>query len=182
LPLRYFSYPFLNNGKTVEDKNRFENWLMNRGLRSVKYTFDNQEWMYSFAYDMARRDNDINTMKEIRIEYLDYMTKMLEHFEGYSQDMFGRDIAQTLVLTPSRLITDTADEFFGLLAKRGYKFVSMDEAQSDEAYQTEEKIVDSKSGISWFERWQMAKGKKLRDEPRVSALVWKTWQEMMDKK
>jgi len=182
LSLRYFSYPFLNNGKTVEDKNRFENWLMNRGLRSVKYTFDNQEWMYSFAYDMARRDNDINTMKEIRIEYLDYMTKMLEHFEGYSQDMFGRDIAQTLVLTPSRLITDTADEFFGLLAKRGYKFVSMDEAQSDEAYQTEEKIVDSKSGISWFERWQMAKGKKLRDEPRVSALVWKTWQEMKDKK
>ena len=182
IPLRYFSYPFLNNGKTAEDKNQFESWLASRGLRSVKYTFDNNEWMYSFAYDMARKDNDINTMKEIRIEYLDYMTKMLEHFEGYSQDMFGRDIAQTLVLTPSRLITDTADEFFGLLAKRGYKFVSMDEAQSDEAYQTEEKIVDSKSGISWFERWQMAKGKKLRDEPRVSALVWKTWQEMKDKK
>jgi len=182
LPLRYFSYPFLNNGKTAEDKNRFENWLNDRGLRPVKYTFDNQEWMYSFAYDMARLDNDINTMKEIRAEYLDYMTKMTDHFEAYSQDMFGRDIAQTLVLTPSRLITDTADEFFGMLHKRGYKFVPMDEAQSDEAYQTKEALVDSKSGISWFERWQMAQGKKLRDEPRVSRAVYETWNASETKK
>jgi len=124
----------------------------------------------------------VNTMKEIRVEYLDYMTKMTEHYEAYSQEMFGRDIAQTLVLTPSRLVTDTADEFFGFLAKRGYKFVSMDEAQSDEAYQTKEALVDSKSGISWFERWQMAQGKKLLDEPKVSKTAWRIWQEMKDKK
>lgn len=43
LPLRYFSYPYLNNGKTTEDRTRFENWLNARGLNSVKYTFDNSE-------------------------------------------------------------------------------------------------------------------------------------------
>ncbi len=177
LPLRYFSYPFLNNGKTLEGKTKFENWLTGRGLRSVKYTFDNQEWMYSYAYDMARKDNDVNAMNEIRAEFIDYMTKMLAHYEAYSSEMFGRDIAQTLVLTPSRLVADSADELFGTFAKRGYKFVSMDEAQADAAYQTEEKIVDSKSGISWFERWQMAQNKKLRDEPRVSKLVYKIWNE-----
>jgi hypothetical protein len=182
LPLRYFSYPFLNNGKTIEDKNQFENWLTSHNLRPVKYTFDNSEWVYSFAYDMARKDNDINRMKEIRAEYLDYMTKMTDHYEAYSQEMFGRDIAQTLVLTPSRLITDTADEFFGMLEKRGYKFVSMDEAQADEAYQTKEAIIESQSGISWFERWQMTQGKKLRDEPKVSESIWRTWQERKDKK
>ena len=181
-PLRYFSYPFLNTGKTIEDKNKFENWLASRNLRSVKYTFDNSEWMYSFAYDKAREDNDINKMKEIRAEYLDYMTKMTAHYEAYSQELFGRDIAQTLVLTPSRLNTDTADDFFRMLEKRGYKFVSMDEAQADEAYQTEEKFVDSKSGISWFERWQMAKGKKLLDEPKVSESVYQTWETMKNKK
>ncbi len=182
IPLRYFSHPFLNNGKTIDDKNQFENWLNARGLRSVKYTFDNNEWVYSFAYDMARKDNDINTMKEIRADYLNYMTKMTDHFEAYSQEMFGRDIAQTLVLTSSRLITDTADEFFGMLQKRGYQFVSMDAAQADEAYQAKEAIVESKSGISWFERWQMAQGKKLRDEPKVSEPVWRTWEEMKNKK
>ena len=179
---RYFSYPFLNTGKTLEDKNRFENWLQTRGLRSVKYTFDNQEWMYSHAYDMARKDNDINTMKEVRAEYLDYMTRMLDHYEAYSQEMFGRDIRQTMVLTTSRLVTDTADEFFGLLEKRGYAFVSMDEAQADEAYKTPETFAGVKAGISWFERWQMARNKKLRDEPKVSPLVEKMWNEARLKK
>ncbi len=133
--------------------------------------------MYSYAYDVARKDNDVNTMKEIQAEFVDYMTKMTDHYEAYSQEMFGRDIAQTLVLTPSRLVADSFDEVFGMLQTRGYKFVSMDEAQKDAAYQTEEKFVDSQSGISWFERWQMAQGKKLRDEPKVAADVEKIWNE-----
>jgi peptidoglycan/xylan/chitin deacetylase (PgdA/CDA1 family) len=174
--LRYFSYPYLNTGKTNEDKERFENWLAARGLRSVKYTFDNQEWMYSFAYDAARKDNDINTMKEIRAEFLDYMAKMLRHYEAYSQEMFNRQIPQTMVLTPSRLVADTADELFGMLENQGYAFVSMDDAQSDEAYLSAESFAGVKSGISWFERWQLAQGKKLREEPEVSKSITDAWE------
>ncbi len=175
LSLRYFSYPFLNTGKTLKEKDEFESWLNNRGLQSVKYTFDNSEWMYSFAYDIARKDNDVNTMNEVRAAYLEYMEKMTAHYEAYSAEMFGRDINQTLVLTSSRLVADTADEFFGMLAKRDYQFVSMDEAQADEAYQTKEAQIETQSGISWFERWQTAKGKRLLDEPKVSQYVQKVW-------
>jgi hypothetical protein len=179
---RYFSYPFLNTGKTAEDHERFEALLKTRGLNSVKYTFDNQEWMYSFAYDAARKENDVNAMREIRAQFLDYMAKMLRHFETYSKEMFNRDIAQTMVLTPSRLVVDASDALFGMIEKQNYRFVSMEEALRDEAYQTKAAHVDSESGISWFERWQMAKGKKLLDEPRVSALVYKMWNERKDKK
>jgi hypothetical protein len=172
---RFFSYPFLNTGKTTEDKAKVEAWLASRGYSSVKYTFDNQEWMYSWAYDMARNDNDVNTMKEIREAYLSYMEKMFEHYEAYSREMFGRDIPQTMVLTPSRLITDTADEFFGMAAKRGYSFVSVDEAQRDPAYGTREDFK-GEAGISWFERWAMAKGDRLRVEPSVDPDVQKAWE------
>ena len=175
-PPRYFSYPYLNTGKTLEDRAKVEAWLASRGYTPVKYTFDNQEWMYSYAYDMARNDNDVNTMKEIREAYVAYMGRMFDHYEAYSTDLFGRDIPQTLVLTPSRLITDTADEFFGMAAKRGYTFVTIDEAQSDAAYRTKEDFVGN-AGISWLERWSMAKGRQLRKEPEVDQGVEKTWQE-----
>jgi len=180
-PLRYFSYPFLNTGKTADERNRFEKLLAEKGLLPVKYTIDNQEWMYSYAYDMARNDNDIGTMTEIRVGFVNYMSKMFDHYEAYSQEMFGRDIAQTMVLTPSRLVTDSSDELFGMIEKRGYKFVSMDEALSDEAYKTPESFY-GKSGISWFERWQMASGKALRSEPEVSEYVQKIWDEAKAKK
>ena len=174
LPLRYFSYPFLNTGKNAEERNRFESWLDERDLKSVKYTVDNQEWMYSYAYDMARKDNDLNRMIQIRVEFINYMSKMFDHYEAYSQEMFGRDISQTMVLTPSRLVADSADELFGTIEKRGYQFVSMDEALKDAAYETPETFC-GKAGISWFERWQMMQGKKLRAEPEVSKSVEEAW-------
>ncbi|MDQ3179820.1 MAG: polysaccharide deacetylase family protein [Acidobacteriota bacterium] len=181
LQLRYFSYPFLNTGKTVEERNRFENWLKERNLTSVKYTIDNNEWMYSYAYDLARNDNDISTMTEIRVEFINYISKMFDHYEAYSTELFGRDINQTMVLTPSRLVADSSDDLFGMIEKRGYKFVSMDEALSDEAYRTEENFV-GEWGISWFERWAKTQGRKLRDEPKVSADVQKIWDENKSKK
>jgi beta-lactamase regulating signal transducer with metallopeptidase domain len=171
---RYFSYPYLNTGRSAEERDRFESWLNAQGLSSVKYTIDNNEWMYSYAYDMARNDNDVNTMKEIRAAFIGYMSKMFDHFEKYSSEMFGRDIAQTMVLTPSRLVADTADDLFGMIQKRGYQFVSMSDAQADPAYQTAENFFGH-SGISWFERWRMKQGQPLFDEPKVDAEVQKIW-------
>jgi beta-lactamase regulating signal transducer with metallopeptidase domain len=175
LSLRYFSYPFLNTGKTDADHVEFEKWLSSRGLQSVKYTIDNSEWMYSYAYDMARNDNDVNTMNEIRESFVNYMGQMFDHYETYTQRLFGRDIAQTMVLTPSRLIADTSDELFGMIEKRGYSYVSMAEAQADPAYQTEERFA-GKSGISWFERWTIHKKQPLLEEPKVSKQVWDAWE------
>ena len=180
LPPRYFSYPFLNTGKSIEDKAKVEAWLASRGYTSVKYTIDNQEWMYSYAYDMARNDNDLSTMKDIRESYLAYIGKMFDHYEAYSQEHFGRDIPQTMVLTPSRLITDTADEFFAMIAKRGYTLISIDEAQGDPAYKTPEDFTGD-AGISWFERWSMAKGLRLRHEPDVDPVVQRIWAERQAK-
>ena len=174
-PPRYFSYPYLNTGKTAEDKAKVEAWLANRGYTSVKYTFDNNEWMYSYAYDIARNDNDVNTVKEIRESYLTYMSKMFDHYEAYSRDMFGRDIPQTMVLTSSRLVTDTADDFFAMAAKRGYEFITVDEAQGDRAYKTKESFT-GEAGISWFERWSMSQGKALRVEPGVDFAVERIWE------
>jgi hypothetical protein len=132
--------------------------------------------MYSYAYDMARNARDQNAMKEIRDSYLAYMSKMFDHYEAYSAEMFGRDIPQTLVLTPSGLTADTADEFFEMARKRGYSFVSVNEAQEDPAYKTKESFY-REAGISWFERWAMAKGERLRSEPEVDQSILATWNE-----
>ncbi len=180
LPLRYFSYPYLNTGKNSEERNRFEAWLTSRGLTPVKYTIDNQEWMYSFAYNIAKLNRDNEAADKIRAEFIEYMSKMFDHYETYSQEIFGRDIAQTMVLTPSLLVGNSFDELFGMIEKRGYKFVSMEEALSDPAYQTPENFY-GKAGISWFERWRMTQGGELLDEPQVLPAVEEVWQNRNNK-
>lgn len=174
MPPRYFSYPFLNTGKSSKDRAAVEAWLANRGYTSVKYTFDNSEWMYSYAYEMYRKAEDENAQQQIRDAYIAYMGRMFDHYEAYSQEMFGRDIPQTLVLTPSRLVVDTADAFFAMASKRGYSYVSIDDALSDVAYKSKDDF-NGEAGISWFERWSMAKGSKLRAEPEVDQFVEAAW-------
>jgi beta-lactamase regulating signal transducer with metallopeptidase domain/peptidoglycan/xylan/chitin deacetylase (PgdA/CDA1 family) len=174
LRLRYFSYPYLNVGKE-KDRSRFESWLKSRDLSPVKYTIDNQEWMYSFAYEAAIKEGKQDKASEIRTQFLDYMRKMFDYYEPYSLELFGREISQTMVLTPSQLVADSADDLFGMIKSRGYEFASLADVQADEAYQTKEVDLDSKRGISWLERWQLAQGKKLREEPAVSTLVMDEW-------
>jgi len=79
------------------------------------------------------------------------------------------------VLTPSRLVADSADDLFGLFQKRGYTFITIDQAQSDEAYKTPETMVGD-FGTSWFDRWARTQGRKLPKEPAVDPAVWDTWQ------
>jgi len=177
---RYFSYPYLNTGKSAEDRDKFEGWLNTQGLSSVKYTIDNNEWMYSYAYDMARNDNDVNTMKEIQGAFINYMGRMFDHYEAYSQETFGRNIPETMVLTPSRLVADSADELFAMIEKRGYKFVSMGNALRDEAFNTPESY-EGDNGISWYDRWTLTAGKRLKDEPQVDPLVQKIWNDRKTK-
>ena len=61
------------------------------------------------------------------------------------------------------------------------QFGSMKEALTDEAYKTQESFYGN-SGISWFERWTLAQGKKLREEPKVDEEVQKIWDEKNSKK
>jgi hypothetical protein len=119
-------------------------------------------------------DNDLNTMKEVRSAFIDYMAKMFDHYEMYSVETFGREIPETMVLTPSRLVTDTADDLFGMIKKRGYSFVSMETALADSAFQTAENY-EGESGISWFDRWTLTAGKRLKDEPEVAPFIQKMW-------
>lgn len=171
--LRYFNYPLRDTSITDDDIQRCEARLKLYNLSVVKYSIDNQEWMYSFPYEMARRANDSGKMLEIKSEFLKYMTEIFDHYEAYSQQTFGRNINQTMGLSTNRLVADSADELFEMLEKRGYEFVSMEEAQSDIAYQTQEDFAGVKAGMSWF--GHRAKNKLRLDELSEGEKIQLEW-------
>ena len=46
------------------------------------------------------------------------------------------------------------------MEKKGYRFVSLETALNDAAYQTRDEYVGS-AGISWLHRWQPTLGKRM---------------------
>ena len=76
--------------------------------------------------------------------------------------MVGREFPQVLMLTAGALNADAFDDLAQMLKRRGYSFVTMEQAVRDPAY----KMADTYTGLrgdSWIARWAVSKGMEYRD-------------------
>jgi peptidoglycan/xylan/chitin deacetylase (PgdA/CDA1 family) len=165
--VRYFSYPYLNTGTNAEEKARVERFLGGRGYRIHPVTVDNMDWLFSHAYMDALRREDEATAASIRAEYVPYMERMFEFYEAYSREVVGREIPQVLMLTGGALNADCFDELAAMMKRRGYSFVTMEQATKDEAYNLPDTYTGER-GDSWVARWAVTKGLEYRDTEEVN--------------
>ncbi len=165
--LRYFSYPYLNVGPDRATKESFEKFLAARGQRIHKVTIDNWDWIYGRVYADARRAEDEAKMRRVADEYVEYMERAFEFYETLSRDTLGYEPPQVLMLTANGVNCQKAGDLLAMLERRGYEFVSLDEAMSDPAYAQPDGYT-GEWGISWLQRWAMAKGQAFREEPYLS--------------
>ncbi|MGH9714712.1 MAG: polysaccharide deacetylase family protein [Candidatus Acidiferrales bacterium] len=157
---RYFRHPFLNTGPTPEPKAAFEAFLKERGYVVAPVTYDCADWMFNDILGRAIEKKDKKLAEKTKLEYLEYMDTVFDYFEGMTQELFGRAIPQVLLMHDSELNTQSLDALLTRIEKRGYKFVSLDEALADPAYATPDKYVGPE-GVSWLNRWRLAFGKDL---------------------
>lgn len=164
--LRYFSYPFLNTGRDVESRERVEAFMRERGYDVHRVTIDNDDWIYSAAYGVARERGDEALMRSLRAEYVPYMERMFEFFEQMSRDVTGREIPQVLMLTASALNADCFDDLVAMIERRGYSFVTLDEAMRDEFFRQPDNYV-SPYGYSYLQHRLVQQGGAERLEPET---------------
>jgi beta-lactamase regulating signal transducer with metallopeptidase domain/peptidoglycan/xylan/chitin deacetylase (PgdA/CDA1 family) len=164
--LRYFSYPYLNTGPNPEARARVEAFLRGRGYQIHPVTVDSMDWVFSNAYIQALRREDDAAAEAIRAEYVPYMERMFEFYETYSREVVGREFPQVLMLTAGALNYDSFADLAAMMKRRGYTFVTMEQATRDEAY----KLPDGHTGVrgeSWIARWAVAKGMEYRDTEEI---------------
>jgi beta-lactamase regulating signal transducer with metallopeptidase domain/peptidoglycan/xylan/chitin deacetylase (PgdA/CDA1 family) len=165
---RYFSYPYLNVGPNRETKEAAENFLAARGYRIHQVTIDNMDWLFGRVYADARRAGDEATMRRVADEYLPYMERMFQYYEELSQATLGYELPQVLMLTANALNAHKMEDLVALMKRRGYEFVTLEEALADKAYSRQPANYVGRGGISWLERWALDKGQPLADEPDIS--------------
>jgi beta-lactamase regulating signal transducer with metallopeptidase domain len=167
LPLRFFSYPYLNTGPNRETKEAAERFLAARGYQIHRVTIDSADWLYGRVYAQARRAEDEETMKRVADEYVPYMERMLDYYEELSRDSLGYELPQIFMLHAHALNAHKMDDLIAMLKRRGYEFVTLDQALQDKAYQ-QSTTLTGPWGISWLERWALERGYKLKREPQMS--------------
>jgi peptidoglycan-N-acetylglucosamine deacetylase len=156
--LVYFRHPLLHTGDTAAKKAGLAAFLRQRGYVVAPVTLDNQEWVFANAYAQ-------NLDKRVAKEYIAYMESTVVFFEKRTREVVGRDIPQILLLHMNALNADTLDELLRMFERRGYRFITVDEALRDPAYALRDGYTGPQ-GLSWIHRWGIGKGMPVMMEPR----------------
>jgi peptidoglycan/xylan/chitin deacetylase (PgdA/CDA1 family) len=175
---RWFRHPYLRAGRTPEDKAAVVDFLAQHGYRVAPVTVDNGEWVWAFAYAnvlAAQRDTPERAALLRRLErgYVPYMLNKLDYYEAQSQALLGYALPQVWLMHANELNAVAFGELVAGAKRRGYRFISLEEALRDPAYARIDGYT-GRFGPSWLHRWAMA-AKKPREfyagEPEVPRWV-----------
>lgn len=153
--VRYFRHPYLQMGETKELELAFEGFLAERGYRIAPVTVDPMDWMILSAYNKARRQRSAEMLKRVSEEYLKFAEERLEFSERLAGRLFGRPIKHILLLHANELNADNFEGLVLMMKARGYRFITLEEALTDEAYKYPDRYADNSH---WLTVWAASRG------------------------
>jgi peptidoglycan/xylan/chitin deacetylase (PgdA/CDA1 family) len=171
--LVWLRYPYLHSGATAETHQAIVNFLDQRKYRVAPVTVDYADYTFAGAYVRELRRGNIDVAERIKQAYLDQVDVGFNYAERSSVELFGREIPQILLIHCNELNSVTLRESIARMRKRGYTFISLDEAMQDEAYQRADTFAGS--GGSWLSRSATVMGKRLTPETREARPVVPKW-------
>jgi len=163
MKLRYLRHPYLDAGADLQTRREAEAFLTGRGYRVAPVTMDAWDWMYAGVYDDARKRGDTALQKQLVDSYLEYTNAVFDYFEKVSKNLFGYETKQILLLHGSWLEADHIGDVIEVLRKRGYQFVTLEDALGDGAYSSPDEYVGE--GTGWYDHWAITRGRPLQDAP-----------------
>jgi peptidoglycan/xylan/chitin deacetylase (PgdA/CDA1 family) len=158
MTMRYFRHPYLDTGRDLQTRREAEAFLVARGYRIAPVTMDAWDWMFARVYDDAKKRGDAAVQQEVVKSYLGYTTEVFSYYEKFSKDLLGYEPKQILLLHGNNLEAEHIGELFDLLRKRGYRFVTLQDALSDQAYALPDTFV-GEEGSNWLDHWAISLGK-----------------------
>jgi len=160
---RWFRHPYLRAGRTAEDKAAVAAFLGEHAYRIAPVTVDNGEWVWAFAYANVMNAQPGTPESEallsrLRQGYVPYMLDKLDYYEAQSQQLLGYALPQVWLMHANELNADAFVELIAATRRRGYRFITLDEALRDPAYARTDGY-HGRYGPSWLHRWTMAEKK-----------------------
>jgi peptidoglycan/xylan/chitin deacetylase (PgdA/CDA1 family) len=171
--LVWLRYPYLHSGATAEAHQAIVDFLDKRKYRHAPVTVDYADYTFAGAYTRELRRGNIEVADRIKQAYLDQVDVGFNYAEKSSMELYGREVAQILLIHCNELNSVSLRDSIARMRKRGYTFISLEEAMRDEAYQRPDTFAGP--GGSWLSRTATVMGKKLTPETVALRPVVPKW-------
>lgn len=152
-PLRFFRFPFLNEGDTPEKLAAARQALARDGLSNLPVTIDTQDWSFEAPFLEARKRGDPAALAEVGARYQRALRVAVEHHERHGDALFGRPTPQILLLHANAVGAAEWDALFTWLEATDHRFAAADEVLADPAFAEAHGFV-FRHGTSLWDRLQ----------------------------
>lgn len=144
----WLRYPFLREGDTPEKHRAVSNFLHEGGYKVAQVTVSFGDYAYNAPYARCLAKNDQQSIEQLKKSYMEGAAESLEHSELLARTVFGRNIKQVMLLHIGSFETIMLPHLLDLLKERGYRLVTVPEAESDPAYSMNPNLPGNWDG--WF--------------------------------
>jgi peptidoglycan/xylan/chitin deacetylase (PgdA/CDA1 family) len=148
----WLRYPYLHEGDTVEKRRAVRGYLQAHQYRVAQVTLDWEDYLWNSAYARCLGKNDAASIAWLRSSYLDIATQYLDLGREMAKVVYGHDINHVLLLHLGAFSSTILPDALDLMEKKGFKFVTLEEAESDPAYEGDPD-AGSKYGGTLLEEW-----------------------------
>jgi peptidoglycan/xylan/chitin deacetylase (PgdA/CDA1 family) len=136
----WLRYPYLHEGDTVEKRHAVRDYLKAHGYKIAQVTLDWEDYLWNGAYARCVAKNDAKSIEWLRSSYLSTASAYLDLGREQAKLIYGHDINHVLLMHLGAFSSTIMPDALDLLKKKGFKLVTLEEAQSDPAYQSDPDI------------------------------------------
>jgi len=146
----FYRFAYNHVGATEAQRSTIESLLAERSYRLAASTIDTSDYLFDEAYTRAARDPAMR--RRIEQSYLDHSRTQIRYYQALNRQVLGREPPAIMLLHSNRLNAATLDRLVGIFRSEGFRFVSLAQAQADEAYRTSP-AFPTRFGPMWGYRW-----------------------------
>lgn len=131
---RWLRFPYLHEGETSQKHQAIEDFLRQRGYRVAQVTLSFSDYAYNEPYARCVARKDENSIAWLEQSYMSSAADELARGPQLAREIYGRDIKHVMLLHVGGFETVMLPKLLHLIEQRGYKLITLMEAESDPAY------------------------------------------------
>ena len=152
----WLRYPYLHEGDTVEKRRAVRAYLKAHGYRIAQVSLDWEDYLWNTAYARCAGKNDTKAITWLRSSYLSTASEFLDLGREQAKLIYGHDINYVLLMHLGAFSSTILPEALDLLKKKGFKLVTLEEAESDAAYEGDPDVGLHDAG-TFLDQWMQVK-------------------------
>lgn len=142
----WLRYPFLREGDTVEKRRAVRAWLFAHDYKIAQVSMDFEDYLWNEPYARCTAKHDEASIAKLHDTFLSVADQYYGIFRELSQSTYGRDVKYVLLMHVGAFDARMLPELLALYRAKGVKFISLQDAMSDSAYQDDPDIGEPSGG------------------------------------